>query len=394
MITLITGAIGSGKTALLVSMLMESDETKNRRIFVDGVADLVLPHEVTPPLADWTKTISVNDIPEIIFTFPEGSLIIIDEIQRLFRPRATGSRVPDAVQAFEKHRHLGLDFWMTSQHPNLLDPNIRRFVGRHIHIRNTFMGRFTYEFTECGDVESASARQLSAKRKYRLPKSAFDKYKSASIHTKLKKRVPLYVYAFVLAIFGMIGSAWYIKNAISSKLAPASASVGALVNGPHQAGSANSQALLVIEAINEAQKDQPKKAGLVFTAPRYADITKPDDAPFPVACIASKTRCSCSSQQATPLDVPDKLCREIVAGGIFRDWHPRERQELSRVASVHPSPALPAMDIDSTKKYIQIDPPEPLRTSPGFGAAGSYKDGLKAPGGVPGASGSTSNAPG
>ena len=149
MITLITGAPGSGKTLLGVSEILRTEADKGRQLIVDGVPELVIEHQPAQPLAEWTKVVvdpSSQDGKKLLFTFPEGALVFIDEAQRVYRPRAAGSRVPPEVAAFETHRHQGLDFVIVTQHPNLIDANVRKLVGRHLHVRDLdIFGRKVYE---------------------------------------------------------------------------------------------------------------------------------------------------------------------------------------------------------------------------------------------------------
>jgi hypothetical protein len=51
----------------------------------------------------------------------------------------------------------------------------------------------------------------------------------------------------------------------------------------------------------------PRIDGLAYTAPVYDEVTKPTEAPVPVACIESASKgCRCWSQQATRLDMCPK----------------------------------------------------------------------------------------
>lgn len=70
----------------------------------------------------------------------------------------------------------------------------------------------------------------------------------------------------------------------------------------------------------------PRVAGLPQTAPRYDEITKPSSVPVPAACISNETKCNCYTQQATPMNVPDLLCRDIVARGYFVDFDDKAGQ--------------------------------------------------------------------
>lgn len=180
MMTLITGKPGSGKTACTVDMLM-SGEFQGRPVYVDGIPNLKIEH------FDTTEEQRVDNWHEWL---PDGAVMVIDEAQRIMRPRPVGSKVPPFVQAFEVHRHRGADFVIITQHPNLIDSNVRRLIGRHIDIRTTALGRYLHEWPEAKDPDSAAERNVAAKRKFTLPKKTFDQYKSATVHVKQKHRLP------------------------------------------------------------------------------------------------------------------------------------------------------------------------------------------------------------
>jgi len=211
MITIITGIPGMGKTSLLVSMMMEEQKKEGggRPFFVMGVPDLQLDHSKCPPIKEWTERRPDPDDPELMlpyFTFPPNAIVVIDEAQRVYRPRAAGSKVPDHVAAFETHRHTGVDFWLLTQKPMLIDANIRELCGRHIHIRPTILGRYLYEWPEFADVKSKSDRDLASKRRFSPPKKAFGQYKSSVLHVKHKFRLNNLV---LLAAAGIIASAYF-----------------------------------------------------------------------------------------------------------------------------------------------------------------------------------------
>lgn len=206
MITLITGIPGMGKTSLLVSMLLEYEKAAERPIFVMGIPDLKLEHIVAPPVTEWTE---YRQSPEdatlrlAYFTFPPNSILVVDEAQRVYRPRAAASKVPPEVAALETHRHTGLDIILLTQKPKLIDTNVRELVGRHIHIRAGLLGRYLYEWPHIADGESRLDRSDAAKRRFKPPKKAFDKYKSAEVHTKHKFRIHQ-IYFYLLVALGAL----------------------------------------------------------------------------------------------------------------------------------------------------------------------------------------------
>lgn len=204
MITIITGVPGMGKTALVVQMMMKQLENGDRPFFVMGIPDLKLDHSPVPPVIEWTEKRPDKDDPTVLldyYTFPPNSIIIIDEAQRVFRPRASTSKVPPHVAAYETHRHTGVDFWLLTQKPGLIDINIRELCGRHIHLKNTIMGRYLYEWPEYQDVNSKANLAMAVKRRFSPPAAAFRNYKSAEVHTKQPRR---FHQAYLVLAFGLI----------------------------------------------------------------------------------------------------------------------------------------------------------------------------------------------
>lgn len=331
MIILITGQPGAGKTLLGVDMLANDPQFQNRALFVSGIPDLVLEHTPTPPVAEWTELRAAPEDPTLkmaYFTFPPNSVVCIDEAQRIFRPRAAAARVPAEVAAFETHRHTGIDFILWTQHPGLLDPNIRKLVGKHIHIAVTPFGRYRYEWTKCVDPESKTERDIAARSKYKLPSRSFHLYKSSELHTKIKARIPMYIWLLLGAIVVTLAIFGYIYHRITTVT-----SVDAQAALPFKASNSPAGAPPVQHAQHVSRVEylaalEPRVPGLYHTAPRYDEVTKPEDAPFPTACLVNhKTdACRCIDQQGNAYKTTDAMCRQIVSNGIFKDYGQKEEQ--------------------------------------------------------------------
>lgn len=206
MITIITGVPGMGKTALLVQMLLENDKAANPRpVFVMGIPGLQLEHVKAPPVEEWTEKRPDPDDPTLLldyFTFPPNSYLILDEAQRVYRPRAAGTKVPPYVAALETHRHTGLDIILLTQKPSLMDKNVRDLAGRHIHIRDTILGRRLYEWPEYNDTDNKANLEAATKRAFKPPPESFGYYQSSEMHTKQKRRFhQVWVYLAISLIF-------------------------------------------------------------------------------------------------------------------------------------------------------------------------------------------------
>lgn len=217
MLTLVTGVPGTGKTAYCVNELI--DVVGDRLLFVDGIKDLSLPHEAVPHIDTWVRKRETESGAQEIewVAFPPGSLVVIDECQRLFRPRHPSQKVPDAVAGFETHRHAGLDFWLITQDAMLLDSNVRKLIDRHIHIQDSWLGRFTYTWLKEGDPKSRISLAEASRQKYIIPKRAFDKYKSAELHTKRNRPVPWILPVGIAAVLAFAFLVYRVVNSVSGR---------------------------------------------------------------------------------------------------------------------------------------------------------------------------------
>ena len=177
-ISLTTGLPGHGKTLRTIVEVEERRVSEGRRVYQHGIPELTL---------DWFEL----EDPRKWYELPEGSLIIIDEAQKVFPVRPSGSAVPKHVSEFETHRHRGLDIVLITQHPNLIDAHVRKLVERHQHVMRPFGHSYAvvFEWQVCTDPNRSGVQKQALKSRWRYPKKAFEYYKSASKHT-VKKRLP------------------------------------------------------------------------------------------------------------------------------------------------------------------------------------------------------------
>jgi zona occludens toxin len=209
-ITLITAQPGGGKSALTVDMIREASE-KGRTVYVDGIPELAMAHEVLDARR-WHEPGAVQD----------GSLIVIDEAQRLWRPSGSGAKVPPDIAELETHRHRGLDFIVVTQHPNLINANVRRLAGRHVHLRDLgILGRKWYEWPEAANVEQF--RSAPVQKRFSLPRHVFAAYKSATLHVKAKRSAPRMLFVAALAVIALAVLVFMAYRSISAKINPAPA---------------------------------------------------------------------------------------------------------------------------------------------------------------------------
>lgn len=359
MIELITGTPGSGKTLWALSTVKARAEKEGRPVFYSGVPDLAL---------GWTEI-----TPQKWFDCPANSIVVIDECQRVFRPRSWSGAVPDYVSELETHRHKGIDLVFITQHPMLIDANIRRLVGRHFHVSRRFgLPRSSvFEFESCKDQPLAKMESATARHEWSFPKEAFNWYKSAEVHTH-KARLPAKIWVLGGMVLLIAAVVWYGVSRWSAKM-QAKPDVVVLADKVLSSGSVGVAASG--DGLDWFRGQVPRVVGLPHTAPVFDDAQKNVLPAYPVACASAGARCTCYSQQATRIDMPDGLCREIVAHGFFVPMLERESRNDSnvRVASVNPSPM--GGDIDHAPVVSQIDS-IPIH-SPLSGAVRPSKNGLE-----------------
>jgi zona occludens toxin len=270
MITLITGNPGAGKTLYCISNLLrelvgsvvKSTDSHGRpvetpRTIYANIPGLLLDHELIDGsenggLANWHEWAK------------PGAVIVYDEVQREWKPRANGSKVPKQIEMLETHRHLGIDFIILTQHPGLIDANVRALVGRHLHVRR-FGGigaAIVYEWDHCS--RSLLYSKALAKKTFRYDKKVFDLYKSAELHTKPKTSIPPLAIVVVLAIAATFFMVPYAAGRIGDKSEQAQA------KPKDQNPTQSNQVKLDTTPVKQHQDDTPEPPAFVEPDPPFA----------------------------------------------------------------------------------------------------------------------------
>ena len=350
-ITLVTGLPGHGKTLYTLARLKPIAEAERRPVFhasgkpVEGKFGI-------PGLSieGWQE----HD-PKLWFDLPPTSYMVIDECQRVFPIRARSSAVPKHVEELETHRHAGIDLFLITQHPMLVDTNVRKLVDRHFHVVRTFgLKRATvYEFPSGiqDSPEKNKGKNGVVRHEWSYPRKAFAWYKSAEVHT-VKARLPARVWLYVVAALLVPVMVWLCwqrlgahhgqSAASSASAASAASSVAVRRLSVHQADA--------ISAGEYLASMRPRINGLAFTAPAFDALTKPVEAPYPSVCAYSPDfPCRCWSQRGFRLEVPEMLCKQLAREPMDPYWLRRgplgfERGQAGEVAAsaVAPGAATPA----------------------------------------------------
>lgn len=327
MIYLITGVPGSGKTLYAVSTLIsklmsEKIEAKDgtvikRRLLVDGIPDLMVEHEPLPELYetvdDKGKTIWACD-GDGILTWPSwckpGDLIVIDEVQRYWRPRGLGVKPPDMIAALETHRHRGIDFVIISQGPMLIDQNVRRLVGRHQHVRRLFgMARaIIYDWDACSmDVHRTRTATTTT---WAYPKAAYALYKSSDLHLKQRQKIPIWLVLPVVAVLGLVAVAptafGVMRGAMGGKGVGPDRMPVAAASAPGFGSPVSSAAPGSVNITASAPGVPASGAGLPGL-----NLVDQEKVIFSGCILSAKQECKCFNSKGKPVDVEDDVCTSI-----------------------------------------------------------------------------------
>lgn len=164
-ITIITGDPGAGKTSFMTHLLIEEFFKAGDELLEKCQEDIIkeneerlypLPLPDKPPIftnygvkfyEDYEKEYSPyfinpyyfgvrNEETSVQYLLP-NSRIFIEECQRYFDSRQSTSFPRRVSEAFEMHRHFGLEIYLDAQRGKLVDLNIRGIASRILRIEGT-----------------------------------------------------------------------------------------------------------------------------------------------------------------------------------------------------------------------------------------------------------------
>lgn len=305
-LTLITGLPGSGKTLFTLANLKDYAAKEGRKVYYKGIPELAL---------DW----EILDDPKRWYELPKGSIIVLDEAQDYFPPRAAGSAVPLHVSSANTLRHHGFNLVLITQHPLLIDNAIRKLVTCHFHVVRFygFQKSSIHEFPQVRDNCDKSLKN-SVVTHFIYPKDVFNLYKSADSHT-IKKRIPMRLVMILVLPLVLIGAVWLFFSVLGGLGDKAAVSADPKTVLSPDTGFAVGDGRAKITA-NYLDSLVPRIAALPHTAPRYDALTVPTSVPLPVACVTSATKCICYTDQHTKYDTDDSTCRNLVVHPFYVDF--------------------------------------------------------------------------
>lgn len=317
-IYLFSGVGGSSKTLNAVRLIKEDPVFRNRPVFYFNIKEVVFD--------DWIEL--SEDEAKRWYELPAGSVIFMDECQKVFRLTDHKKETPKFVTELETHRHGGFDIVCTTQHPMLTATGFRRQVGKHWH----FERQFGFERARClkwerlvkEPVDDFHARKEAVVENIKFPKKYYGTYKSTEINT-FKRQIPKKLYFIGLMIFIVVGGSINFALDLTSRYGvddtvAVATSVGEVVTGKPARQEHTFQPHYPLDPQEYLDVFKPRIKGLAHTAPAYDELTKPQRAPKTI-CIrvhrSSGSMCNCFTEQATRLQVPLNRCSNIVDNGLY-----------------------------------------------------------------------------
>lgn len=123
---------------------------------------------------------------------PDGSIIVIDEVQLVEPFKQTKNKDDPIIQDLTIHRHRGFDFYFITQSANLLHVQLKDLIGLHWHITVPWgWVSKVYQYGSYRQNPNAVSIKMSAERSFNFspPVRLFKLYKSTTINTH-QKRIP------------------------------------------------------------------------------------------------------------------------------------------------------------------------------------------------------------
>lgn len=346
-IELITGGPGAGKTCYGVSQRIAAEVGRKvtvedqfeqpmvvtRRVVIAGIRGLKVDHERLPhPLTG--ERVSTSDVEEqnkvdsegepvykrlpgdppheveaTLFNWwrwcMPGDLIVCDEVQYIVARGTLNKKQPHFIGAMATHRHYGVDFLFITQHPDFLDPFIRKLVTLHRHVRSMMASSLCTLYT--WDHASTPERYNLANKSVWVRRAKhFRLYKSSVAHVK----PPSAGRAILVILPVMAAVVFYGFGDMKARIAKAGGTVTASTGAPAAAAAAASAA----------------SAAVAYTPPKYRTVVV-DGKPLPKisGCYATRTSCSCIDASGFKVAaVPESTCRASTTsfdGAVA--WEPR-----------------------------------------------------------------------
>lgn len=358
-IYLITGKPGSFKTAYFMSQAIELLES-GRLVYFCNVRGL------EQEKYDLNTIEHINEWQDL----PHGTAVFVDEIQEFTRDVPTNCKtedLPDWVKALEKHRHLGYDFYFTTQHPMFVHTHFRRLIEKHIHM-NRVEGMPFSNMRQWSEICNEPENRLNASIKmgcttsvYRPNKKAFEYYESTVQDTHKFRINPKLIKYLILIFIGIAISLYFALPFIKKYINISQNTSDNVEVVENKILDENQTSSLIMEQcikpenmhnqecidfFNHSQSSSPIQTLADDYTISY-DIRNPyyseeqidyqytiNEVPVLAGCSIFDNKCSCYTQQMTVIPMLESDCKRYMNGD--KPFNPFLVKKESKDVSISP----------------------------------------------------------
>lgn len=236
-IHLITGVPGAGKSLRAVWCCvtrLSTEKEQDRPVF--GNVRGFRRQSPLPGSRYQDSNGQFQDIEGQWMDCPDGSIIMIDEVQERWRRYRTTGEPPAEIAALERHRHRNIDFIITCQNPKQLSDDVRSLVDSHEHLTKKGKGAATvYRWMgRCSTSPYTNRRDPDCEVDFwRYPKWIFSEYVSANEHTVLNKIPRIFKVAAFMTLL-IPASLYFAFSRVNNMFPDAEAQDNAVPVSDHQ----------------------------------------------------------------------------------------------------------------------------------------------------------------
>lgn len=373
MITIISGTPGAGKTLYTIEKLVlplvgktitSTDEhgvtVEIPRKIYTNINGLQVDHELidgggiwqlhdTGSVKEWKFHGASGGLRDWHKWAEPGSVIVFDEVQKVWPPRANGAAIPPDVQTLDTHRHMGVDFILITQNVVNVDRHIHALGGRHLHVRRiaNMPLAIVYEWDHVS--RGLMFSKSLTKAPWRYNRKVFKLYKSAQLHTKQPRRLPGLVWFILVAIIAMAFLAPTLKARVDERFNPQAKPA---MQQPEKSGAGGSLALSTPELsgasepafIDDRIAFMPRISNKPETAPAYDGLRVVVNMPQVAGGVCFKGVCKCMTQQGTDAGLSHRDCADWMKNPPFENYRAR------------PEPMPPSRLTASTTQRDEVAP--------------------------------------
>lgn len=253
---------------------------------------------------------------------PDGSIIVIDEVQLVEPYDDVKSKDNPIIQSLTIHRHRGFDFYFITQFPSLLHPTVKVLIGVHFHLTRPYgMKTVVYRYGSAKDNPNALVNKQNVETKFMFnpQQRIFKLYKSTTINTH-QKRFPkgiLFFLAWVLlAIAFFIYQVFFSDDLSKSSFVNDDKTLAPTQETPAITTTTTPNPQLQEETQSQVVAQDEQKR-IYITRQKYlsAYTIEVGDDPLvlPASVMAMNGKCRAYNQYGDLLNIPNKQCLHMLA---------------------------------------------------------------------------------